>query len=176
MCLLLLVLAATTQTYPRIILYDAQVVAAHMELLMALVSRSKKWNMYDVHAAGSSSADSVTAEGLYPLTIAGFQAFRREVHQTLELELPELFGRHARQDSRQLVMHEISQVVSMLWKQYRQQQGPQRQQYQGNRAWPLSYSDNCSGRFVLRLEYLLATGRQEQVGVTCGETSPTIQH
>jgi hypothetical protein len=175
-CHLLLVLAATTQTYPRIILYDAQVVAAHMQLIMALVSRSKKWDMYDVPAAGSSSADSVTAEGLYKVTKAGFQAFRREVHQALEFELPELFGRHVRQDSRQLVMYEISQVVSMLWKQYRQQQGPQRQQYQGNRAWPLSYSDNCSGRFVLRLEYLLATGRQEQVGITCCETSRTIQH
>lgn len=46
----------------------------------------------------------------------------------------------------------------------RQQQPPDKQQRDLPLTWPLLYSTTCSGRLLLRLEYVLATGQDEQVG------------
>jgi hypothetical protein len=76
------------------------------------------------------------------------------------------------------------QAIAAVQQQYRQQQRQrlqrrqQQQRQQGQQEtklqpsgqghpWPLQYSRNVSGRLLLRLEYLLAAGQQEEVRQAC---------
>jgi hypothetical protein len=136
------------QTYLTVIRRDAELVAAHMKVLMALVPCSNKWSAQH------------NRQDLSPETTQGYRAFQHEVLQALEAELPELFGSGRRQ--------EAMQVASELWsqraRQLSQQQEPKGQRQGGiPHPWPLVHSASCSGKLLLRLEYLLATGLQEQV-------------
>jgi hypothetical protein len=106
----MLLLATYMQTYTRIINYSAELVVAHMTTLGALVPRSRQWSAFSVQ----HSRKTLKALSGRP----GYNAFRREVIQTLEVELPELFGSGRGQAA--------TQIVSELWKQqtFQQQQGP----------------------------------------------------
>lgn len=83
---------------------DAELVAAHMQMLLSLVARSTAW------------------------------------------QVPRLWHGVYTSRGQQPLMH--------------------RQQQDGAVTWPLTYSTNCSGRLLLRLEYLLATGQDKQVGAS----------
>lgn len=102
------------QMYPRLLIFDTEVITAHMSMLKALVSRSSLWSSQARCSASSgrtsqarcSASVERPSPALYP-GHAGAQAFLAEARAALRQFFPELTRR------------EIADMASTHWAQYK---------------------------------------------------------
>lgn len=140
-------------------------------------------------AGSTAKGPNEPIEQLYSLDLEGFWTFYHEALPVLQEEHPELssaelrllIGEHWWQYKMQLrrqqrhqqktgEQHRPEQQKQQQQGRKQDQQEPQQQQRQLRRhdtteVWPLLYSRHISGRLLLRLEYVMASGLQAKVRV-----------
>jgi len=231
-CNVLPTLLPLMQMYPRLFVFDAEVIAAHMAMLKALVSRSWLWS-YQASGSALPGRTSRPSRTLYP-GHAGAVAFIAEAKAALKPFFPELTrsellslarthwaqykmhmvpvgqqskqmqqaklmqqharpvgGHHlassssscassttvgagsatagslpglpgaARQAEESSTLLEDHQAAGQLQPAQQLRQTPD----DAAATWPLKLSRNPSGRMLLRMEYLLATGLHTEVSI-----------
>jgi hypothetical protein len=133
---LLLLLLLLQRSNMRVLLYDSALVVSFLQLLTKLVDQSDRWSL---GRRGPPPRAAATAEHS---AVAAAASVAAEPAAGTGLGQPGDSGSSSSSSSTGLERQTLREP-----------------------CWQIYYARNASGRLPLRLEYLLATGRQEEVGV-----------